>query len=123
MKATKATLFYASKSVTLTWVELSADRAVFDAPREVMSSYVRLTFKVGGNWFDVDGVALPADGDPSSGVGELRFAALPAVTTRRLDEAIRATPSKLATPTNLRPRAPRPEAARRRAPAPTTRAA
>ncbi len=111
MKATHATLYFGSQTAKLAAVEVCADRAVFDTVSGVLSSYARLTFKVGGNWFDVEGVVLPG-GD---GVCELRFATLPANTARRLDqtirEPVRPRPAAANAPSVARPS--RPQRARR----------
>jgi hypothetical protein len=102
MKATHATLCFGSQVAKLTSVEVHADRAVFHTVRGVASSYARMTFKVGGSWFDVEGVVLAGGG----GVCELRFATLPANTARRLDETIREPPKP--TSTRSHSQAPRP---------------
>jgi hypothetical protein len=88
MKATNATLYFGSQVAKLGALEVCADRAVFDRVDGVVSTYARLTFKVGGNWFDVEGVVLAG----GSGACELRFATMAAVTARRLDQSIRETP-------------------------------
>jgi hypothetical protein len=90
MKATNATLYFGSKVAKLSALEVCADRAVFDSVDGVVSTYARLTFKVGGNWFDAEGVVLAR----GCGTCELRFATMAAVVARRLDQATREIPKQ-----------------------------
>ena len=111
MKATNATLYFGSQTAKLSTVGVCADRAVFHTVGGVLSIYARLTFKVGCNWFDVEGVVLPG-GD---GTCELRFATLPAGTARRLDQSIREDerPKPAAARPSIDPRTNRPARVRR----------
>ena len=91
MRVAKAKLFHGNDCLTLSAIDLGATKASFDAPREVVARFVRLTFKLSGTWFDVEGVVLPRCLHGQEARCEMVFTTLSPTTVRQIEESLAAS--------------------------------
>lgn len=105
-----AKLVYGNGTADIRVAQLDPTRATFFGTRDMVATFARMTFKLGEQWFDVEGVVAAKSTTTAECVCELMFSAMPAVDSARLDKALRGPRSSTAiTPAVRRRIVPTPE--------------